>query len=492
MSIIITANDVHTLFRPSPCRRRVFLSANRPELAAPPTEYDRLLMREGREHEQAHLATFPQAVRPRYPVGDLSAGCETTRELVEGNMLVIYQGVLLAPTKDIAGIPDFMLLSDEGWVIRDAKLARNLDDHGEITLQLTLYADAFTDAFGFPPAALEVVLGDGTVTTVPFVEIAQVVAEISALQQAGDVPDEAVGWSKCSECGFKGFCWNEAEKACDPAIVVGVDQGLRGVLVRAGVDTYHKLAELDAGGLAETRKPRGDKLVRVGPSQAQGILRQARVVISGKHEMFAEPEHLPEGPRVYFDIEADPHDELAANKVYLWGVLTDPGDGSQPTYWGDIAAAGRDGDRSGWLQFLDHARGVIEQLGDIPFVHYSHYERTWMTKYISRWGDPDGVGEKVLESLWDMLPKAIQRALCLPIPSYGLKQVEQYAGFQRSQADYGGLWSVVRYREWLEAGTSDERERIADELLRYNREDCEAMQWVMEWAERAANGVQDS
>jgi predicted RecB family nuclease len=91
-----------------------------------------------------------------------------------------------------------------------------------------------------------------------------------------------------------------------------------------------------------------------------------------------------------------------------------------------------------------------------------------------------------------MLPKAIQRALCLPIPSYGLKQVEQYAGFQRSQADYGGLWSVVRYREWLEAGTSDERERIADELLRYNREDCEAMQWVMEWAERAANGVQDS
>lgn len=40
---LLTADDVHTLFRPQPCGRRVYLAANRGELAAAPSEYDQLL-----------------------------------------------------------------------------------------------------------------------------------------------------------------------------------------------------------------------------------------------------------------------------------------------------------------------------------------------------------------------------------------------------------------------------------------------------------------
>ena len=79
----------------------------------------------------------------------------------------------------------------------------------------------------------------------------------------------------------------------------------------------------------------------------------------------------------------------------------------------------------------------------------------------------------------------------MPVPSYGLKEVERYAGFKRSQADYGGLCSVVRYREWLDAGAGGERERIADELLRYNCEDRQAMRWVMEWVAKQRRACED-
>ena len=87
-----------------------------------------------------------------------------------------------------------------------------------------------------------------------------------------------------------------------------------------------------------------------------------------------------------------------------------------------------------------------------------------------------------------MRRKAIQDAFCLPVPSYGLKSVEEYVGFERSQGEYGDLWAVVRYREWLEADSEAERGRIRDQLLRYNREDCEAMRHVLNWVGEVSTG----
>jgi len=481
---LVTADDIYQLYCPQPCGRRVYLCENRPELRAPPSEYDQLLMRFGREHEEAHLSTLPTPVRPKYPRGDLTAGAEETRRLMSQRAPVIHQGVVLSAASGMAGIPDFLVLQNDAYLLRDTKLAVNLDRHPEIPLQLSLYARAFEESVGSPPAATQVVLRDGTVTDVGVIDVGETIREVVELKEADDAMDEAVGWSKCEPCAFSEYCWREAEERHDPGVVVGVDQGLRNTLVEAGYDTYDRLLDMEAEQLAEMQRPWGTGQRRVGPKLAARILRQARVLMSGDHELFAEPEPLPDVPCVYFDIEADPHDEGLENKVYLWGLYEDLAEGREPTYWGEIVGPGDDGDREGWFRFLDRVSELVEERGWMPFVHYSHYERTWVRKYIDRWGDPEGVAGDLLEALWDLEARAVRKALCLPVPSYGLKQIEKHTGFQRSQEDYGSLWSVVRYHEWVEAATPEEKERIRDELLQYNREDCEAMRHVLGWLRR--------
>ncbi len=475
---MITSADIRSLYNPSRCPKRVWLAANREDLVGKPSEYDQLLMEQGQQHEQAHLATLPPAMRPSYPPGNFEIGAQATKALMDEGVAAIYQGVVRSEKLGIVGIPDFLIRVGDNYTIRDAKLAVKLNAHPEIALQVSLYADAFTDMIGDPPVGLEVALGDGTVSDVEHVPTTEVIHEILSLQDRQDEPDEAVGWSKCEPCPFGKYCWEKAEESRDVATVYGVDQSLSNVLHDMGVATFDDLVSLAPGSLAEIRRPHGDRMVRVG-KRAPAILRQARVLIADEYERFAQPELPGDGPVVYFDIESDPHDEVG-NKVYLWGVLTDRGDGSEPTYWGEVAGAGKDEDERAWFSFLDHAGDLMDEQGDLPFVHYSPYERTWVAKYIERFGDPDGTAERVMGLLFDMRPRTILGAYCFPVPSYGLKAIEKQTGFERSQEEYGSLWSVVCYHRWL-AAEGDERERLGRELLTYNEEDCAAMKWVVDW-----------
>jgi len=118
----------------------------------------------------------------------------------------------------------------------------------------------------------------------------------------------------------------------------------------------------------------------------------------------------------------------------------------------------------------------------IPFIHYSSHEQTWVKKYIERYRDPEGIASRVLDNLWDMYP-AITRSIVLPVASYGLKNVEKVAGFTRSQDEYGGLWSIIMYDQYLNAVTQEDADRIIEKIMIYNYEDILASYKVYEWLE---------
>ena len=62
----------------------------------------------------------------------------------------------------------------------------------------------------------------------------------------------------------------------------------------------------------------------------------------------------------------------------------------------------------------------------------------------------------------------------LPIPSYSLKVVEEYVGFKRTQKEYGGQWSMAQYIEATETEDEAARQKVMDEILKYNEEDLAA------------------
>ena len=75
-----------------------------------------------------------------------------------------------------------------------------------------------------------------------------------------------------------------------------------------------------------------------------------------------------------------------------------------------------------------------------------------------------------------------RKAFALPVPSYSLKVVERYVGYERTKVPgYKGDQSIARYMEAVETDDEALREEIMDELCNYNHEDLEATWAVFQW-----------
>jgi predicted RecB family nuclease len=488
MAVRVTASDLHTIYRPSECDLRVYLR-QQGLTAVRPSPYEEVLYRLGIRHEKAHLAALGA-------ITDLSAVPEIerarrTREALSASVPVVYQGLFIASanldgtTCEIVGAPDFILRgTGGGHVIRDSKISRRINDdhHPEIILQMGLYGWLYEQTFGRPPVRLEVHAGDGSIVEVPYDGAGAAMAaleRIAALKTRTTEPYAAVGWTKCLGCGFRDHCWPRAVARRDVALVSGVDQGLARVLYAGhGVSTMDDLlSRFDESALANVRVPWGLKTKRVG-KRAGHILRMASALASGEESLIRRPD-VPEHPNyVMFDLEGLPPHLDDLEKIYLWGLQVY---GERPAPFAAATAGfGVDGDRLGWERFLGEAQRVFDEYGDVPFVHWHHYERGRLDLYVRRYGDRDGVAARVRRNLLDLLP-ITEDAVALPLPSYSLKVVEQYVGFKREQEEFGGQWAMAKYIEAVETEDETTRAEVMDQILAYNREDLAATWAVLQW-----------
>lgn len=491
----LVATDVMTLFRPSKCGLRVYLR-HMGEPEADPGPFELVLRRLGIRHEQQHLATLSGCL-------DLSEYPEEqrmleTKKAVEHRVPAIYQSAFSASTKlngidtTIVGRPDFLILDGDQYVIRDSKLSLRIDEknHPEIIYQIRLYGWLFEQTFGRPPKILQVHSGRGELVPIPYdggVSALAALEEIIQLRQLRAEPYEPVGMSKCDGCVFEERNWKRAQDKNDISMLMEVDQSLARALVESGVRTPAELlAKYDAAALSEFKRPWGAKTQKVG-ARASKILLLAEVLETKTEKVLCTPPIPPCLNYVMFDLEGmPPHlDEL--DKIYLWGTQVF---GDRPGgYMASCTDFGQDGDRKGWETFLNNAHLIFNTYGDIPFVHWSPYEKTYVNKYIARYGDPGGVGARVVTNLLDLYP-ITKETIALPVPSYGLKVIERYVGFQREHQEYGGDWSMAMFIEATETENQAQRQEVMAEILKYNQEDLAATWAVLEWLRGKVPGAQ--
>jgi predicted RecB family nuclease len=480
----ISASDIYSLYNPSLCERRVFLRAHH-EPEAEVGDFEKLIYELGRRHERNHLESFPQYVD--LTEGDINDRIDRTREAISDRADVIYQGVLKAklPGTDdtVIGIPDFLIRDDQSYTIRDCKLARHADEssHPEIQVQLWLYGWLFKASMKMPLTGLEVYLGDQTIVSLPLTEDDSLLKTLNLIRtialQANE-PYSPVGWSKCGGCGFGERCWKIAERDQDVSIVFGLDQGTAITLRKEGVTSIDELlSHYNTKTLSEVKKSRGDQMVRIGKA-AERILLQAEALKTQKQRLI-KPLELPVSKNmVMFDLEGLPPQFDELDKIYLWGTQVfgeNPGD-----YLPSLAGFGEDGDRQGWFLFLENSERIFQKYGDIPFIHWHHYETTKVKGYIDRYGDKKAIAQRILKNCVDLL--IITRdSLVLPEYSYSLKVIEKRVGFKRSMKEYGGDWSIVQYIRAIETNDEKLREEMISEILKYNKEDLEATWAVLQW-----------
>jgi predicted RecB family nuclease len=485
----LRATDFFSLHRPSECRLRVWLRQQGAD-EAPPGPYAEVLMKLGAEHERRHLARFP---------GHLDLGAlpiakraERTREAVAAGERVIYQGALRAETTlagtpvEVVGVPDFLLPARAGYAVRDSKLARRIGGgrNRAVDLQLETYGWLYEETFGRPPVALQVHNGAGEIIDIPYeggAEALATLAEILAARLAATEPHEPVAWGKCSGCGFFERCWPRATERRSVGLLPWAGAAITAELERRGTETLDQLLDrYDERSLAEVERPWGARRRKIG-DEAGRLLASAQALVEAR-PIVLKPPAIPEHPSyVMFDLEGLPGQLDELEKIYLWGMQVF---GERPAaFRAATAGFGREGDREGWERFLSEAEAIFAEHGEIPFVHWASYERQKIDLYVSRFRDRDGIAARVKRNLLDLLPITYE-SLALPLSSYGLKQVERLAGFERTLEESGGEWSMARYIEAIETADGALRAEIMDEILAYNREDLEATWAVMEWLRR--------
>ncbi len=230
----LIASDFITHDRPTLCDLRVWLR-HRGEPEREASEYEKVLRRLGERHEREHLASLGAHL-------DLSRLAEEDRirktlEAIANRVPILYQPafrmkhILGATEAEIVGMPDFLILDGDTYVIRDAKMARRIDDenHPEILLQVQLYGWLLERSSGVAPKALQVFGGMKEIVAVPYdggMAALAALERLLAIKRLEAEPYEPVGWSKCGPCGYDEKCWNQAEAAGDVAIVPDVDQSL--------------------------------------------------------------------------------------------------------------------------------------------------------------------------------------------------------------------------------------------------------------------------
>ena len=484
--LYLSASSHYSLYHPTLCERRVYLNAHGEPLP-PATDFDVLLRDLGDRHEKEHLASFPR--HKDLSDGNLADRAQRTKEAIAQGVPVIYQGALRAAfpgTRDIvSGSPDFMIHDGESYRIRDCKLARSMGKgrHPEIDLQLQTYGWLFEKTFEKPPSALEAHLGDRTIASTSYRGAESAVKEIARIRELSlreDEPYDPVGWTKCSACPFRERCWSIAEKAHDVSVIYRVDKGTARALRDKGITSYDQLLKLmDVKGLAKLKRPWGHRTQKVG-GQAARILAQARALAEGRVVRLGGFDLPRAASLVMFDLEGIPPQYEELDKVYLWGARVYGAGGPIGPYTPAVAGFGADGDRAGWEQFLANARKIMEEHGEVPFIHWHDYEKNKLRTYIARYGDLEGTAARVLDACFDLLP-VVRDSLALPVPSYSLKAIEGLAGFERTMKEYGGDWSIGRYIRAVENENEAERRAIMDEILRYNEEDLRATWAVFRW-----------
>jgi predicted RecB family nuclease len=482
----LIASDFITHQRPSPCDLRVWLR-HRGEPEREPSIYDEVLHRLGERHESEHLATLASYL-------DLSQldekqRLQRTSEAIANRVPVLYQpafrvvhtfGVTEA---EILGIPDFMILDGDGYIIRDAKMARRIDEenHPEILLQVQLYGWQFEKSSGVPPKALQVFSGTKEIVAVPYdggVAALAALKSLLAIMQRETEAYEPVGWSKCGPCGYKERCWNRAEANGDVAALSDVDQSLARKLNADGIRTRKDLlAEFDANSLSQYKRPVGSREQRVG-KKAERILQFAEAIEKQEEKILAAPA-IPQLPNyVMFDLEGMPPQIDELDKIYLWGTQVFGNKASE--FRAAVSGFGPNGDKDSWLAFLENAKWIFQLYDDIRFVHWHSYERTYLSKYMQRYGDVDGTAARVIANLLDLFT-VTKESIILPVPSFSLKVIEQYVGYERKQEEFGGQWAMAMFIEATETSDEGKRKELMDKILAYNKEDLEAMWAVFQW-----------
>jgi predicted RecB family nuclease len=335
----------------------------------------------------------------------------------------------------------------------------------------------------------KIIHGDGFSTlkvraTVLVGEVRKVVGKISLLL-TGDMPPDLILNRHCPECDYQLRCCEKALEKEDLSLLGGMTEKERKKLNSKGIFTVTQLSYT----FRPRRRPKRvrDKREKYHHSLKALAIREKKIHIVGSPEL-----HI-EGTPVYLDVEGLPDRDF----YYLIGVRIRQGDTVvQHSLWAD----GPEAEERIWKEFVE----LLATIDNPVLIHYGSYETTFIRSMCSRYGtqcnpiqtfevfktsevspemkvtliaqaNKETDAEKTLPLAINLL-SVIYGHVYFPVASNGLKEIAGYCGFQWTEMLASGLQSIVCREMWEVSKEMADQEK----LIRYNAEDCEALELVVQ------------
>ncbi|MEM7467538.1 MAG: TM0106 family RecB-like putative nuclease [Pseudomonadota bacterium] len=465
------------------CPRLVWFLFHPPAAAElAPDPFDTLIKQYGDEHEAGILASMVDSI--------ISKSMDHTVALIADEAPVIYQARLEDKARNIIGVPDFLLRTEIGYQVADAKLALSVEKNRAILAQLGVYQYLLTQVCEPNEEELRpiVFLGDGEAFEVD-VDVLSVaekfLSTVENIRDQDNMPDTHFAHSKCAPCDFFDYCHDWFVEQDDMTLSPAVDSRTAQQLRLQNINTLTQLANIDAEGIDEAPYLRN-------PDKRLRIVQQAQSLVTGEVIIRQAPQ-WPRGTLIHFDIESDPLGGEGDGEVYLWGLLKPGSSDDEFEYiWRETD------DFASWQAFLNLVRDYRQRWPDLRLVHYSPFERVQIKRYVDRYAaSDDPIAQWLLDTdgpLWD-LQAFVKLYFVLPVESYGLKTIcrdERLVNFQWRLEESGSQWSVVQYHQFVAALASSHTQQarsIRDEILTYNEDDVRATAAMVDWLKSISVGM---
>jgi predicted RecB family nuclease len=269
----------------------------------------------------------------------------------------------------------------------------------------------------------------------------------------------------CGECEFQARCRQQAIEKDDLSLLAGMNEKELAKYASRGIFTVTQLSYT----FRPRRRPKRlkDKRERYHHSLKALAIREGKIHVVG------QPELRLDATPVYLDAESLPDCDF----YYLVGMRVPAGEKIiQHSLWADDRAD----ERKIWADFL----AVLMELDHPVLIHYGSLETTFLKRMCTRYGKPPegSSAARAVTSPVNLL-SVIFAHIYFPGFSNGLKDAAKHLGFAWSDPDASGLQSIVWRSQWQESCYPSTQEK----LVRYNAEDCEALELVAQTVARLAS-----
>lgn len=418
---------------------------------------------------------------------------------------VVYQMPFVL--EGMRGIADFIIHDGDDHLPVDTKLARKEAKPGHV-LQLCFYADAITQLTGKRPTHIEIWLGGIEANGSPKKERHRL-QDVDAywhrmrgeITRAIEEPAETVPepCDHCAFCEYSPRCEAEWRAQDSVHFVAGVSKRDRKKLTQVGIETRR--------GLASSSGPIPD----MDPDRSVIIRRQAQLQVEACPDAVeaarftAHPdmsvqllEHDPEDPALkglsllprpdegdlFLDYEGHPFWNVEEGLIFLFGLHYRSGDNwTYEAWW----AHSKEEERQQSRALVEWIAGRRRRFPAMHVYHYNHTERSTLATLLSD-DDTSGqisevFGRLQTEGCFVDLLKIVRQSLQVGVESYGLKNIEKVAGYERPAGEGVGRGAdaVASYEQWMVKGGGEANRALLDAIGQYNEQDVVATRYVREW-----------